>query len=89
MAYMFYHGYAEKLRVFAKNGGTLVISYWSGLVDETDKCYLEGTPHGLMEAAGIRAEEIDALYDWKKKRRYPGNRKSSQNYRKLYLQKSL
>ena len=21
-------------------------------------------PHGLMEAAGIRAEEIDALYDW-------------------------
>ena len=64
MAYMFYHGYAEKLRVFAKNGGTLVISYWSGLVDETDKCYLEGTPHGLMEAAGIRAEEIDAFYDW-------------------------
>ena len=64
MAYMFYHGYAEKLRAFAKNGGTLVISYWSGLVDETDKCYLEGTPHGLMEAAGIRTEEIDALYDW-------------------------
>lgn len=64
MAYMFYHGYAEKLRTFAKNGGTLVISYWSGLVDETDKCYLEGTPHGLMEAAGIRTEEIDALYDW-------------------------
>ena len=64
MADMFYHGYAEKLRTFAKNGGTLVISYWSGLVDETDKCYLEGTPHGLMEAAGIRTEEIDALYDW-------------------------
>ncbi len=42
----------------------MVISYWSGLVDETDKCYLEGTPHGLMEAAGIRTEEIDALYDW-------------------------
>ena len=64
MAYMFYHGYAEKLRTFAENGGTLVISYWSGLVDETDKCYLGGTPHGLMETAGIRAEEIDALYDW-------------------------
>ena len=64
MAYMFYHGYAEKLRTFAKNGGTLVLSYWSGIVDETDKCYLEGTPHGLMEAAGIRTEEIDALYDW-------------------------
>ena len=54
----------RKASRFCKNGGTLVISYWSGLVDETDKCYLEGTPHGLMEAAGIRTEEIDALYDW-------------------------
>ena len=71
MAYMFYHGYAEKLCTFAENGGTLVISYWSGLVDETDKCYLEGTPHGLMEAAGIRAEEIDALYDWEENHGIP------------------
>ena len=71
MAYMFYHGYAEKLCAFAENGGTLVISYWSGLVNETDKCYLEGTPHGLMEAAGIRAEEIDALYDWEENHGIP------------------
>ena len=71
MAYMFYHGYAEKLCTFAENGGTLVISYWSGLVDETDKCYLEGTPHGLMEASGIRAEEIDALYDWEENHGIP------------------
>ena len=71
MAYMFYHGYAEKLCTFAENGGTLVISYWSGLVDETDKCYLEGTPHGLMEAAGIRTEEIDALYDWEENHGIP------------------
>ena len=71
MAYMFYHGYAEKLCAFAENGGTLVISYWSGLVNETDKCYLEGTPHGLMEASGIRAEEIDALYDWEENHGIP------------------
>ena len=71
MAYMFYHGYAEKLCTFAENGGTLVISYWSGLVDETDKCYLEGTPHGLMEVAGIRTEEIDALYDWEENHGIP------------------
>ena len=71
MAYMFYHGYAEKLCTFAENGGTLVISYWSGLVDETDKCYLEGTPNGLMEAAGIRTEEIDALYDWEENHGIP------------------
>ena len=71
MAYMFYHGYAEKLCTFAENGGTLVISYWSGLVDETDKCYLEGTPHGLMESARIRTEEIDALYDWEENHGIP------------------
>ena len=71
MAYMFHHGYAEKLRTFAQNGGTLVLSYWSGLVDDTDKCYLEGTPHGLTEAAGIRTEEIDALYDWEENHGIP------------------
>lgn len=64
MAYMFKDGYEEKLRVFAENGGTLVITYWTGLVDETDKCFLGGTPYGLMEAAGLRTTEIDALYDW-------------------------
>ena len=64
MAYMFKDGYEEKLRAFAENGGTLVITYWTGLVDETDKCFLGGTPYGLMEAAGLRTTEIDALYDW-------------------------
>ena len=64
MAYMFKDGYEEKLRAYAENGGTLVITYWTGLVDGTDKCFLGGTPYGLMEAAGLRATEIDALYDW-------------------------
>ena len=71
MAYMFKDGYEEKLRAYVENGGTLVLSYWSGIVDETDKCYLEGTPHGLMEAAGIRTEEIDALYDWEENHAIP------------------
>ena len=31
MAYMFKDGYEEKLRVYAENGGTLVITYWTGL----------------------------------------------------------
>ena len=63
MAYMFREGYAEQLRAFAEAGGTLVLTYWSGIVDDTDRCYLGGTPHGLMEAAGLRSTEIDALYD--------------------------
>ena len=46
MAYMFKDGYEEKLRTYVENGGTLVLSYWSGLVDGTDKCFLDGTPYG-------------------------------------------
>ena len=61
MAYMFRDGYEEKLRTYVENGGTLVLSYWSGLVDGTDKCFLDGTPYGLMDVTGIRSAEIDAL----------------------------
>lgn len=76
MAYMFKEGYAEKLRRFAENGGTLVLTYWSGLADETDRCYLGGTPYGLLDAAGVRSAEIDALYDWEENCGVPaaGNR---------------
>ena len=37
---------------FVENGGTLITSYWSGIADDTDRCYLEGTPHGLMDVLG-------------------------------------
>ena len=71
MAYMFKDGYEEKLRAYVENGGTLVLSYWSGLVDGTDRCFLGGTPYGLMDAAGIRSTEIDALYDWEENHAIP------------------
>ena len=71
MAYMFKDGYEEKLRTYVENGGTLVLSYWSGLVDGTDKCFLDGTPYGLMDVTGIRSAEIDALYDWEENHAIP------------------
>ena len=71
MAYMFKDGYEEKLRIYVENGGTLVLSYWSGLVDGTDKCFLDGTPYGLMDVTGIRSAEIDALYDWEENHAIP------------------
>ena len=55
MAYLFCDGYEEKLRDYVKQGGTLVLSYWSGLVDATDRCFLFGTPYGLMDVTGIRS----------------------------------
>ena len=64
MVYMFKEGFAKKIRAFVENGGTLITSYWSGIADDTDRCYLEGTPHGLMDVLGIRSTEIDGLYDW-------------------------
>lgn len=63
MLYMFRAGIEEKLEDFVKNGGTLVMTYWSGIVDETDLCYLGGTPHGLMDVLGLRSQEIDGLAD--------------------------
>ncbi|MBU5679991.1 beta-galactosidase [Blautia sp. MSJ-9] len=71
MVYMFKKGFAEKVRAFVENGGYLITSYWSGIVDDTDRCYLEGTPHGLMDVLGIRSTELDALYDWEENRLIP------------------
>ena len=64
MQYLFHDGFAEKLRSFVENGGTLAMTCWSGVVDENDRCFLGGTPFGLMDVLGLRMEEIDGLYDW-------------------------
>lgn len=63
MLYMFRANIEEKLREFVVNGGTLIMTYWSGIVNETDLCYLGGVPHGMMDVLGLRSEEIDGLYD--------------------------
>lgn len=64
MQYLFHEGFADKIRAFVEDGGTFVMTYWAGVVDESDRCFLGGRPHGLMDVFGLRAEEIDALYDW-------------------------
>lgn len=64
MLYMFRAGFEQKAREFVEKGGILIMTYWSGIVDESDLCFLEGTPHGLMDVLGLRSEEIDGLYDW-------------------------
>lgn len=66
MLYMFRAGWEKKARKFVENGGTLFMTYWSGIVDESDRCFLGGTPYGLMDVMGIRSMEIDGLYDGEK-----------------------
>ena len=63
MLYMFRPGFPDKIKSFVKNGGIFIMTYWSGIVDEHDLCYLGGTPGELMELMGLRSTEIDALYD--------------------------
>ena len=64
MCYMFRDGFEEKVRKFVEDGGIFIATYWSGIVDDTDRCYLGGVPYGLMDVLGIRSTEIDGLYDW-------------------------
>ena len=37
----------------------------------TDRCFLGGTPYGLMDVAGLRSTETDALYDWEENHAIP------------------
>lgn len=59
--YMCKKGMKEALEAFVANGGVLVTSFMSGIVDESDNVHLGGYPGPLRKLAGIWAEEIDAL----------------------------
>jgi beta-galactosidase len=62
MLYMLQPGVAERLEQFVASGGTLVTTYWSGIVDENDLCFLGGWPGGgLRKVLGIWDEETDTL----------------------------
>ena len=63
MLYLFRENIQEKIKAFVREGGHLVMTYWSGIVGESDLCFLGETPHGLTDVLGIRRTEIDALYD--------------------------
>ncbi|WP_071130636.1 beta-galactosidase [Enterococcus timonensis] len=59
--YLMKAGLGEKMTEFVKNGGTLLTTYMSGIVNESDNVYLGGYPGPLREVSGIWVEEIDAL----------------------------
>ncbi len=54
--------FAGKLRSFVQNGGTLLVTYFSGVVNETGNAWLGGAPHGLIDVLGVRGTELDAIY---------------------------
>lgn len=59
--YMVKEGMKESLEKFVQEGGILVTTYMSGIVDQSDNVYLGGYPGPLREMAGLWVEEIDAL----------------------------
>ncbi|WP_054955495.1 beta-galactosidase [Paenibacillus dakarensis] len=63
MLYMQRAGFEQKMRHFVEQGGTLVMTYWSGIVNENDLVHLGDMPHQLTDVAGVISEEIDGLYD--------------------------
>ena len=63
MLYMVRPGVAERIAQFVKEGGTLLTTYWSGIVNENDLCFLGGFPGPLREVTGVWSEEIDSLYE--------------------------
>ncbi|WP_129837757.1 beta-galactosidase [Streptomyces sp. RFCAC02] len=54
---------AQDLVRWTENGGHLVTTYFSGIVDENDHAWLGGYPGPLRELLGIRIEEFAPLLD--------------------------
>lgn len=64
MLYLLRGDIAARIRAFVAQGGTVVLTFHTGVVDENDLCFLGDTPaQGLVELAGVRFLEMDALYD--------------------------
>ena len=53
----------DRLTRFVAEGGHLVTTYFSGIVDENDHVWLGGYPGALRDVLGIRIEEFAPLLD--------------------------
>lgn len=73
MQYLFRCRIQDRLAEFVKQGGTLIMTFWSGIVDEYDRCYLGSSPNGLVPVLGLRFAEIDSLYDHEKNSLVPSS----------------
>lgn len=55
--YLVKPGVAEKLEAYTAGGGTLVVTYFSGIVDESDRVHLGGYPAPFRKLLGLTVEE--------------------------------
>ncbi|MFC9689272.1 beta-galactosidase [Kribbella sp. NPDC056951] len=54
---------AKNLAAYVRDGGTLVVSYFSGIVDEHDTVHPGGYPGALRDLLGVTVEEFLPLLD--------------------------
>jgi beta-galactosidase len=54
---------AARIKKFVHDGGTLLVTYWSGIVDEHDHVWLGGYPGAFREVLGVHGEEFFPLRD--------------------------
>jgi len=64
-------GTADRLKAFVEAGGTLVLTFFSGWVNETDLVFEGGFPGPLKPLAGVWAEELDPLWKGQTNRAVP------------------
>ncbi|MDR3189736.1 MAG: beta-galactosidase [Lactobacillaceae bacterium] len=62
MHYLMADEFSQKLRAYVEQGGTLVGTYITGVVDENNLAYLGGWPTNLQAVYGIAFTETDILY---------------------------
>ncbi len=54
-------GEADRLKLYVQNGGTLVGTFNTGLVDEHDIAPTSGFPHDLTDLFGLEVQEFDPI----------------------------
>jgi beta-galactosidase len=54
---------ADNLRRYVSSGGTLVVSFFSGVVDEHARVWLGGHPGAFRDVLGVRVDELYPLPD--------------------------
>ena len=59
--YMVKPGVSDRLSAFTEQGGTLVLSIYSGMADENDNVTQSGYPGELRKLCGLWIEEFDSL----------------------------
>lgn len=62
MHFMMSTKFADKLAAYVKNGGHLVGTYISGVVDESVLAYLNDDPQSFQKVYGLKPVETDVLY---------------------------